>query len=97
MVPLKFTNNYDTKLSDSVKFKQYMGKPWQIGLTKVGGRIWFDFGWSVFLNFHNVKVGYTLHFRFLGDDTFYVWVCDENNVVQDTEVVKKLVRLVTPK
>ncbi|KAL1352892.1 hypothetical protein HN51_016858 [Arachis hypogaea] len=76
MIPRKFVREYGERLSNKVVLKLPNGTEWEVYLEKHDGRIWLQNGWKEFVEYHSLRFGDLLVFRFDGTSHFNVFICD---------------------
>ncbi|KAL5790808.1 hypothetical protein ACOSQ2_005696 [Xanthoceras sorbifolium] len=75
-IPEKFARIFGDELSNAATLTVPNGRVWQVGLTKDGRKIWFQNGWHDFIQYHSIKAGYFLVFKYGKNSNFNVLIFD---------------------
>lgn len=76
MIPGKFARKFWNELSGVAKLRVPSGLVWQVWLSKYARKIWFKDGWHDFAEYHSIKFGYFLVFRYVKNSMFDVLIFD---------------------
>ncbi|KAF5190978.1 B3 domain-containing transcription factor vrn1 [Thalictrum thalictroides] len=90
-LPIMFVKKYENDLSGHVTLKVPTGYVWNIKLKKANGRTYLSDGWKDFVDHHSICAGHVLTFRYDGNSSFYVIICDMTTV--EIEYPSKKVKL----
>ncbi|KAL7002764.1 hypothetical protein U1Q18_003920 [Sarracenia purpurea var. burkii] len=71
-IPGKFTKNLGIELPAVATLTTPNGCVWQVGLKKIGGKVWFTNGWHDFVEHQSIRAGYLLIFTYGGNSIFRV-------------------------
>ncbi|KAF8405109.1 hypothetical protein HHK36_010007 [Tetracentron sinense] len=75
-IPRKFVKKSGNTLSDVAFLKVPSGTIWRVGLRKADGEVWFQNGWQEFVEYHSIRDGHFLVFRYDGNSHFHVLIFD---------------------
>jgi hypothetical protein len=77
-IPESFVRQFEDELSAVATLTVPYGHSWQVGLEKANKKIWFHHGWQDFVEYHSIRCGYFLVFRYDGNSKFRVLVLDDS-------------------
>ncbi|XP_062152445.1 B3 domain-containing transcription factor VRN1-like [Alnus glutinosa] len=77
-IPESFVRQFEDELSAVATLTVPYGHSWQVGLEKAKKKIWFHHGWQDFVEYHSIRCGYFLIFRYDGNSKFRVLVLDDS-------------------
>ncbi|KAM3272367.1 hypothetical protein ACQJBY_042485 [Aegilops geniculata] len=75
-IPQKFVENFKGQISEVIKLEAPDGNIFNVQATKDLNKIVLGSGWGVFISFYEVKEGYFLVFKYMGDSHFKVLIFD---------------------
>ncbi|XP_044946658.1 B3 domain-containing protein LOC_Os12g40080-like [Hordeum vulgare subsp. vulgare] len=78
-IPQKFVENFKGRISEAIKLEAPDGNIYNVQAIKDLNKIILGSGWAVFVSFYEVKEGYFLVFRYIGDSHFKVLIFDFEN------------------
>ncbi|KAK8568126.1 hypothetical protein V6N13_106066 [Hibiscus sabdariffa] len=73
-IPNKFVKKFGDELSSIAMLTVPGGRLWLVELRKENKRVWLDSGWTVFLEYYSICIGYFLVFRYEGNSRFNVHI-----------------------
>ncbi|KAF7070691.1 hypothetical protein CFC21_076168 [Triticum aestivum] len=75
-IPQKFVQNFKGQISEVIKLEAPDGNIYNVQAIKDLNKIVLGSGWGVFVRFYELKAGYFLVFRYIGDSHFKVLIFD---------------------
>ncbi|KAM3272370.1 hypothetical protein ACQJBY_042487 [Aegilops geniculata] len=75
-IPQKFVQNFKGQISEVIKLEAPDGNIYNVKAIKDLNKIVLGSGWGVFVRFYELKAGYFLVFRYIGDSHFKVLIFD---------------------
>ncbi|KAK9115638.1 hypothetical protein Sjap_014585 [Stephania japonica] len=92
-LPKKFVSKFGHKISDVAVLNVRDGTAWNIELKKADGAVWFQNGLQDFLEYHSIRAGHFLVFRYDGllsdgKSRFHVLIFDMSGVEQSDVAVE---------
>ncbi|OAY46056.1 hypothetical protein MANES_07G112902v8 [Manihot esculenta] len=79
-IPKKFVKNHGKCLSSPMILKVPTGNTWKVELLRSGDDVWLAKGWQEFTEYHSLKHGNMLVFKYEGDCQFSVLIFDMSAV-----------------
>ncbi|KAJ9175685.1 hypothetical protein P3X46_014217 [Hevea brasiliensis] len=79
-IPIKFVKKYGNCLSSPMILEIPTGNTWQVELLKNGDDVWLEKGWQEFSEYHSLKHGHLLLFKYEGECNFSVLIFDMSAV-----------------
>ncbi|GMI88202.1 REPRODUCTIVE MERISTEM 39, REDUCED VERNALIZATION RESPONSE 1 [Hibiscus trionum] len=73
-IPNKFVKKFGDELSSIAMLTVPGGRLWLVELRKENKRAWLDSGWTVFLEYYSICIGYFLVFKYEGNSRFNVQI-----------------------
>uniref|UniRef100_A0A3Q7ERM3 TF-B3 domain-containing protein n=1 Tax=Solanum lycopersicum TaxID=4081 RepID=A0A3Q7ERM3_SOLLC len=69
-IPTSFTYYKNRKLPMKINLRDRFGNMWPVGVNKIGGNLYFQYGWEKFIEDNSVEVGDFLVFDYDGNKMF---------------------------
>ncbi|KAE8667422.1 B3 domain-containing protein REM19 [Hibiscus syriacus] len=73
-IPNKFVKKFGDELSSIATLAVPGSRLWLVELRNENNRVWLDCGWTVFMEFYSICIGYFLVFRYEGNSRFNVHI-----------------------
>ncbi|KAL5790801.1 hypothetical protein ACOSQ2_005689 [Xanthoceras sorbifolium] len=89
-IPKKFVRIFGDELSNAAMLTVPNGRVWQVGLTKDRRKIWFQDGWYDFVQYHSIKTGYFLVFKYGKNSNFNVLIFDLTALRYNTPIMDEI-------
>ncbi|KAJ8766667.1 hypothetical protein K2173_001187 [Erythroxylum novogranatense] len=76
LIPGKFINKYGDEICPIATLSVPSGLKWQVKLQKSNEKLWFQEGWQEFVDYHSVRAGFLMIFKYEGRSHFNVHIYD---------------------
>ncbi|CAN1847122.1 B3 domain-containing transcription factor VRN1 [Linum perenne] len=73
-IPKEFAAEHGAELPSTVVLKLPNGSEWEVGVLRIGRRIWFHEGWPDFSQFNSLAPGYFMVFQYDSSGYFLVFI-----------------------
>lgn len=84
LIPPDFIKDFKKTMNEKVILKNVDGKKWYIDVKETEDGVFLKNGWQSFVDYHGLKVGEFLFFRYEGSYSFSVKILGTNGCKRDT-------------
>ncbi|KAH6794283.1 hypothetical protein C2S52_004760 [Perilla frutescens var. hirtella] len=84
LIPPDFFENFGRTIKEKVILKNIDGKTWYVDVKGTPNGVFLQNGWQEFVDYHGLKVGEFLVFRYEGSYTFMVKIFGTNGCKKET-------------